>query len=412
MKKVSVSPALSHLSAETSCSFTGFAELNRNELYNLELDSNVHRVLLDSFPALAFALATGYGTIENRVQTYQYLNQGGNLRNAARILGLPWWLRKVPPECFSRPINALPTSEKFARRITNLIPERQRDLQNWFRCVLRASEIGDDDFAIWIARHKELWMEPDILNLPLELLASWAWFGKQKEHAEYIPSKRRWHRNIGLQTALEEAKAWYNRIRLIVLLGKTGLEDSWLNGDSVMGYDFRPLRTAADFFDESKAMKNCLDQYADHIRFDDVRVFSIWKQGQRIANIEIGAHEDDSSIPTIEQLRGAGNQHVPANLWQAAYAWMGNQAFKPRPTNRRSLLAKHQNSAAHQIWQPYVQYVYSKKHHVASEYPLELPITDISHSDTLLIQLETIISYIESNKKLNHNKLSSNLQPA
>lgn len=412
MKQVSVSPALSHLSAEASSSFKNLAELNRDELFSFNAESNIHRVLLDSFPALAFALATGYGTNENRAKTYQYLIQGGSLRIAARILGLPWWLRKVPPESFSRPINVLPVGENFARRISNLIPKRKRDIPNWFRCVLRASEIGDDDFVIWIARHKELWMEPDILNLPLELLASWAWYGKQETHAEFSPLKKRWHSNIGLQTALEEAKAWYNRIRLIVLLGEEGLEDSWLNGDIILGYEFRPLRTAADFFNESEAMKNCLDQYADHIRFDDVRVFSIWKKGQRIANIEIGAHEDDSSIPTIEQLRGVGNQRVPACLWRAAYAWIGNQAFEPRRTNRRSLLAKHQSSASHRSWKPYVQYVDSKMAQYASEIPSELPIIDISHSDTLLIQLETIISYIESSKTINKETLSSNLLPA
>ena len=396
MKQVSVSPSFDKSATNSNAAYFRFAEPFRDEIFRFVIESKIHGDLLESFPAMAFALATGYGGHENRVQAYRHLRNGGNLKTAASILDLPWWLRKLPPESFSRPLNILPNGTNFTRRISNLIPKKQRDISNWFRSVLRASEISHDDFVIWIAGRKELWMEPDILNLPLELLATWAWYGQHPETRGYELLKKRWHPKIGLHTALEEAKTWYNRVKLIVQLEDLGLEDSWLRGDTVMGYDFRPLRTANDFLNESEAMDNCLDQYADHIRYDDVRVFSIWKNGQRIANIEIGSHEDDSSIPTIEQLRGAGNHRVPACLWQAAYAWIGGQSFEPRFPNRNNRLAKNQNSESHPIWYPYMQFADSKLSQYKTGVSVELPITDIAHSDALLVQLETILSYIET----------------
>lgn len=401
MKQVSVSPTFGVSATHADDAYYRFAEPYRDEIFKFAEGSKIHCDLLESFPAMAFALATGYGKYENRLRTYRYLQQGGNLKNAAKILGLPWWLRKLPPESFSRPVNILPNSQSFNRRISSLVPRKQRDIPNWFRCVLRASELCHDDFVIWLARRKEIWMEPDILNLPLELLAAWAWYGEQASTLGNDLLKKRWHPKIGLYTALEEAKAWYNRVKLFIQIGDRELEDSWLSGEKVMGYDFRPLRTATDFLKESEAMNNCLDQYADYIRYDDVRVFTIWKNGQRIANVEIGAHEDDSSIPTIEQLRGAANHRVPACVWQAAYAWIGGQSFKPRYPHRKNLLAKNKNSDSHPIWHPYIRFADSKIKQSQTGLFAELPITDISHSDALLIQLETIMSYIETGEVCN-----------
>ena len=37
-------------------------------------------------------------------------------------LGLPWWLRKLPPQAFVEPLPSLPTGEDYGLRISSLIP--------------------------------------------------------------------------------------------------------------------------------------------------------------------------------------------------------------------------------------------------------------------------------------------------
>lgn len=54
--------------------------------------------LADAFPALLFALATGYGDATARMRAVQMILQGAPLKDVALALGLPWWLRKLPPD--------------------------------------------------------------------------------------------------------------------------------------------------------------------------------------------------------------------------------------------------------------------------------------------------------------------------
>ena len=60
--------------------------------------------LADSFPGLLFALASNYATPAQREQAFDLVYEGAPLREAADALGLPWWLRKLPPRAFAAPL--------------------------------------------------------------------------------------------------------------------------------------------------------------------------------------------------------------------------------------------------------------------------------------------------------------------
>src|SRR5689334_15581976 len=60
--------------------------------------------LADSFPGLLFALASNYATAARRERAFDLVCDGASLREACDVLGLPWWLRKVPAHAFVAPL--------------------------------------------------------------------------------------------------------------------------------------------------------------------------------------------------------------------------------------------------------------------------------------------------------------------
>ncbi len=132
--------------------------------------------LCDSFPALLFALATGYATPARRERTFELILAGAPLREAADVLGVPWWLRKLPPQAFMAPLPRLPAEPEFTFRITGMIPREPRLTPTWLMRVTHAVEACGPDYALWLARQSELAAPPEEFFM---YLAAWAWFGER-----------------------------------------------------------------------------------------------------------------------------------------------------------------------------------------------------------------------------------------
>lgn len=110
--------------------------------------------LLWSSPAIAHALASRQGGVRaDRAQALVVL--GAPLRTVARELGLPLWLRRLPPEAFAGNIPTLPPSAEFATRIANHFP-KPKTAKRWLRNVSVAYRLADADFAIWLAGQEAL----------------------------------------------------------------------------------------------------------------------------------------------------------------------------------------------------------------------------------------------------------------
>ena len=391
MKSNSVSSANCYPSRSPARIVERFDSQFREEIARLTKRSKVFEDLLQSFPGLLIAIVSEYGDEKNRRNAQRKLVTGGKLREAAKIFGVPWWLRKLPPEAFTESLKLLPDTEQFSRQISNLIPENTAEIPEWFRSVSRANEICHEKFALWVAKRPVFYKNPDNENYPLELVAAWAWHADQPHTEGFELLKKHWHPRMNSYMAIEEAKSWYNRSKMAILFGETELEDTWLSGGEACGYRFSPLRTASDFFAESEKMNNCLDQYADHLKFGDIRVFSVWKDQTRVANIEIGAHEDDRSIPTIEQVRGPQNSRVSPEVWRAAYAWIGSQDFTLYRQMKSASLPQERQNYPNRFWHRYADDMQTK-----TDQPVDLPVIDLDRSDMLLIRLEAIISEFET----------------
>lgn len=306
--------------------------------------------LADSFPALLFALATGYGTVRRRQSAFECVVAGQPLKQAAALLDLPLWLRRLPAQAFAQPLPLLPSDDEFTAAIINRVPDTSREATIWFERVVIAYRLVGRDFALWTVREPRL-LPPHTSDEDLQWLLAWAWSSQNPGFAGYDLMRGAWSPVIGWKRARDEVAIWKKRIDLIGALAG-GPRDSWFGDTSLLGFDIVALRTVHDYVAESVAMENCLDQYAAHLAYGRVRIFSVRKDGRPIADVEVTIKADDQTLPCISQIRGPRNRRAPPVVWQAVHAWLGGQPFRALDTSPTS--AQATRDAFRQFWQPYV----------------------------------------------------------
>jgi hypothetical protein len=282
--------------------------------------------LAESFPAMLFALATSYGGPEASRQTLHAVIAGLPLKEAARRLGLPFWMRKLPAISLFAPIVAPPTDPVLGQRIVDLTPTATGVATCWLERVLVAHHTGHPELALWAAKQLRAG-HPHAQNPTFLNVLAWAWFCLERKHPAGSFLTTCWSPDMGYKRAQEEARLWEERWMLTECLG-AGLRDTWLQDGESDGLQFVALRTAQDFLDEAVAMDNCLDRYGQHLFGRTTRVFSIRRDGKPVASLEIAPHEKEKGHPTIFQLRGPHNRRAPLDVWQATYKWLGSQPLR------------------------------------------------------------------------------------
>lgn len=324
--------------------------------------------LAESFPALLFALVSGYATAAQRNDALAMVASGSCLKNVAEAIELPWWTRRLPPDAFTAPLPRFPTDSDFALRITNHIPKEAAAARQWLADLSIAHAAAGADYALWFARH----IKPNVLAEDAALMmGAWAWFSQTPGHLGSILVRRGWCADMSARRALDEFSYWRRRLRLVDALG-LGFKDCWLSEGTIAGHKFVALRTVADFLEESRELENCLDQFADHLVTGHTFVFSIRKGERRVACVEIGMHNAECTMPAIVQLRGPRNRRTAPAVWQATFAWIGSQRLTPRKMRRNPSQLKR-SLARQQLWQPYLEHIAGTPHEASLRRWLMLP---------------------------------------
>ncbi len=301
-----------------------FAPAVRREIRRLIRVSSRVADLATVFPGAVYALATGHGTAAERQHVLGLVEQGAPLKAVAKALGLPLWLRKLPPEAYTAPLPALPASEVFARRIANRMPASIEESAFWLAAVAFAARACHEDFAVWLAEQPIFEDRADPERM-LAVLAAYGWYSGEPFTRSAAMIVVPWRPEIGLDTALCAAKSWFNRMRLVVQVSPGVIADPWLGEATLNGYRFTPLLCAADILEEAHAMQNCADQYADRLVRDRCRLFGIRRGAVRVATMEIGPHPRETGVLAINQLKARHNMPAPLDVWQAAHAWLARQ---------------------------------------------------------------------------------------
>ena len=306
--------------------------------------------LADSCPALLFAMATGYGNVRRRQAAFEAVVAGHPLKVAASCLELPLWLRRLPAQACAQPLPLLPYDEEFASAAVNRMPDQPRDAAVWFERLAVSHRLVGRDFTLWCIREPRL-LPPHTTDEDMQWLLAWAWTSVNSDFAGHSLLRAPWSPAIGWKRARDEVAIWRKRIDLVGAMAG-GPRDAWFQDASISGYDIIGLRSVEDFVVESGAMENCLDQYAAHLAYGRIRIFSIRKEGRPVADVEVTLKPDDAAAPCISQIRGPRNRRAPPAVWQIVHAWLAGQSF--RPTDIAPTSAQATREAFRRFWQPYV----------------------------------------------------------
>lgn len=273
-----------------------------------------------SFPGLLFTLAMRRGSDPARVAIAQVI-AGSSLRQAAATVRLPVWLRALPPEAFVKPLPILPNGALLQRQIANCLPAKPHLAARWLAAVADAATWTDEPMALWLAR--EFSRKPDDVK-SLRRVYLWAWHGRAPGTPGHSFIEKPWSMALSFAAAHEAAQRWYDRTTLWLDLGSDATPDMWAASGSAGGYDFVPLATAADIEAEAAAMRNCVMIYGGAIADDASRLWSVRRNGERIATLELSLTGEDW-FPSIYELKHAGNQKCSAEIWWAARRWLNAQ---------------------------------------------------------------------------------------
>ena len=310
-----------------------------------------------SFPALLFALAFP----RKRDDSIPLMVTGGApLARLATELNVPQWMRAFPPEAFAAAIPALPDTPDFRRRIANHFPKHWKDAPRWMEHVANAARWGDDEIAIWFARETPL-TERRVKYMRKRVDTKWrivllhAWFSSRPDTPARAAIETPWTPAMQWKAATDAAYAWRTKLTIPLYLGDGDVADMWLSPGAADGFAFTPIRTAAELEAESVAMNNCARTYAADIADNGYRLWSVRRNGARVATLSLIPAQRDAPLATIMELAGPANAAAPIEMWRAARRWLVAQDAAPLAFERlhRIDAAKFDAGVWRRLWRPF-----------------------------------------------------------
>ena len=288
--------------------------------------SAAHSDVIQTCPVVAFALVTDYGTVEMRAAAVEALKRGAPVKTVLAALDLPAWLRKLPSQALTVSLAQIWWSEQANVKLAGMIPTDVAAASGWFRYVVKANQVGGEQFSVWLSGQNVRWAEARLYKArDLRTLAAFAWFSLHRELPAGLLIERPWHPKIGFVKAIDAADQWLDTITSQVLLDREEKCDAWLTGGRINGYRFVSLLTQAELDEEAKALNHCVDTYAEPIADGTCRLFGI-RQGRRhVATLEIRPHPTHVGRPMVVQLRGRENEEVTDAIWKAVFQWLAKQ---------------------------------------------------------------------------------------
>jgi len=304
--------------------------------------------LAATFPGLLFALASpGHGLDPRRA--IDLAIEGAPLRKVAATARVPLWVRRLPPEAFEAALGRLPDGDVFRCRIVNRLPRSPKLAPMWFQAVADAARWGNEQVALWIAGELDRnarRFKPE----QIRLLALYAWYSARPDTAAHRLIRKTWHPNMCLSTAADAATEWRVAVDLKLNLGERAI-DPWLEPGAVMGFDFVPLCSEAQIAQEASEMRNCVRGYGRDLVHNRSRLWSIRRDGTRVATVSIGFHYRRPILDILE-LEGPATSVASKEIWAAARRWLAWHDLLPIEPNKvaRTPLDR---SAWTEMWRPY-----------------------------------------------------------
>ncbi|MGE0627650.1 MAG: PcfJ domain-containing protein [Hyphomicrobiaceae bacterium] len=311
--------------------------------------------LIYTFPAAALIFATGNGNAGLRGEAMELINSGADLRRVTRALGLPGWLRRLPPEAFSEPLvagAAIPTSDRFTLRVANHIPTDPSVADMWLAWVIEAHRLAGEDFALWMAA-QPVYGRRQLSAEALLPLGAYVWHSSNAGNAAAGLIRRPFQADFSFARAVEEARSFLLRIALEHCRGSDGAYGRWFVTQRISGLRFVPLRTPHELEQEGERMTNCVGSYAHAVTSGACLIYGIRRGNQHAATLEVRAVAGKAQQAFVAQLEGQANSPAPDDVQRAVNKWIKRQGRYPAAGNGQLVPELIDEPRWNSLWAPY-----------------------------------------------------------
>ncbi len=310
-------------------------------LKNFAATDRTQADLIESFPAAVVALAGDGYPMYLRRSGMNAVRAGASLREVAKVLKLPSWARKLPPQAIGARLPASLSeldNPGLGVRLSNAMPDSFPFDHQWLDQVVLAFNCAHGDFAVWLARA----LDRSVLsNEQIVVLGAYAWCSTEGLNIVRPAPIRPWRPQMSAATAALSCRYWI--MYLTLSLGNAERERPPTR--VVDGFSFDALLTQNDLVLEGRAMHHCVADYALQVALGSSRIFSISQDGVRVATMEIAVQGDKPHEIAIAQIKGPNNARPSEEVIAAAFAFTEQVRDNPPP----SFPAR----AWREIWRPY-----------------------------------------------------------
>lgn len=277
-----------------------------------------------SFPALLFALACPHRGM-NRHAVLAAAREGASLKTLAKRAAIPFWLRKLPPEAFTKSLQPLPDDPVFIAQIGNLLPKSPSGAARWLCCAEVLADISHGPFVLWALRL----IQPQKIQtrnrfMDIRLVGLWAWVSMHGVGAAAELLDRKWSPRLSYESASESASRWWDCVNMKLFLGAAPITDVWFEPGEVDGFNIQPLETAAAIDVVARDMRNCIRSYGASVAENRDRLWHVVKDQRTIAVFSVSKCSGLQCL-TVTELRARNNGDVPNPVAVAVRKWLLQQ---------------------------------------------------------------------------------------
>lgn len=258
--------------------------------------------LAHAFPLMFAMLAARYGASADRTQVVRSAALGRPLKELAEHLRIPLSLRSIPPEGCPSALYQHAWAPETGKRLRPFIPSDPKKARCWLEAIFFAARFGGEQTALWMARQSE---PSKLLEAPFRLLFPlilYAWVSQNQ--TSLLGPCQRWTPKMCSKNAIALCQRWTIHLDQAAAMGAFGIADPWVQRQTIAQHDLIPLTTIKAIAEEAKTWENCLLDYVPLVADDTCRLFSIRKQDERVAVIEVNRNADTGMLQ-IAQLQPA-----------------------------------------------------------------------------------------------------------
>jgi hypothetical protein len=266
-----------------------------------------------------------------RNEAINFVVRGARLRDVAGAMGIPMALRHIEPGVAHLATEVLCRHPELLRAMPDTVPSSRI----WLCVVPWAHHRVSADFAEWAAR--QVPQIPGSLNHVggvLGDIADWvragmppdSLLGERPMQAGREFVVRPFAPSMSLKTAMTLSADWHEAVANNLDGPNSAFPDPWYPAARLGDYEILPIEDAASLYREGTAMHHCVGTYGDPVQRGDLYIYSIRRNGERVATLALGRHNGSAYLT---QIRGPCNTDPQKPIVATVQRWLCAQ--KPLP---------------------------------------------------------------------------------